>query len=148
MCNFIEGTSPVIHIPKMAHIVEAAGSVSRAHHFEAERRPKVPHFQEHQSQILNKQQRIHQRDRVTHYAPVIPLSRLQHPHAIEQPIGGHEEEHQSHQEATENEEPRQRGAGRPEKEGPGRDEKDKEFEGERDVKAFAGGPAGLQRVTP
>lgn len=132
----------------MAHVVEAAGSVGGADHFEAEGGSEVPDLQQHERQILDEQQRVHQRDGVSHDAPVVALSGLQHPHAVEEPVRGHEEEDQRHQEAAEDEEARQRGAGRPQEQSPGRDEQHQQLEGQRDVEALAGGPAGLQRVTP
>ncbi len=132
----------------MSHVVEAAGPVGGANHFEAEGRSEVPDLQQHECQILDEQQRVHQRDGVSHDAPVVTLSGLQHPDAVEEPVRGHEEEDQRHQQAAEDEEAWQRGAGRPQEQGPGRDEQHQKLEGQRDVEALAGGPAGLQRVTP
>ncbi len=82
--------------PEVAYVVEAAGPVCGANHFEAEGRSEVPDLQQHERQILNEQQRVHQRDGVSHDAPVVTLSGLQHPDAVEEPVRGHEEEDQRH----------------------------------------------------
>ena len=136
------------HQPEVAHVVELAGPVRAADHLQAEGRLQVPDLQQHQSQVLDEEQGVHQRGGVLHYPPVVPLPGLQHPHAIEQPVGRHEQEHQHHQQAAEDEEARQGGAGGPEEQRPGGDEQDQELEGQGDVEAFAGRAAGLQGVTP
>lgn len=132
----------------MAHVVELAGSVRAPHHLEAEGGLQVSDLQQHQSQVLDEEQGVHQRGGVLHNPPVVPLPGLQHPHAVEEPVRGHEQEHQHHQQAAEDEEARQRGAGRAEEQRPGGDEQHQELEGQRDVEAFAGRPAGLEGVAP
>jgi len=138
----------VAHRPEMPHVVEAARSVRGAHHLQAEGGLQVPDLQQHQGQVLDEQQRVHQRGGVAHDAPVVRLPGLQHPHAVEQPIGRHEEEHQRQQQAAEDEEARQRGPRRPQEQRPRGDEEDQQLEGQRDVQALARRAARLQRVPP
>lgn len=132
----------------MAHVVELAGSIRAPDYLKAKGRLQVSDLQQHQSQVLDEEQRVHQRGSVFHNPPVVPLSGLQHPHAIEQPVRRHEQEHQHHQQAAEDKEARECGARRPEEQRPGGDEEDQELEGQRDVEAFAGRAAGLEGVTP
>ncbi len=132
----------------MAHVVELAGSVCASDHLEAKGWLQVSDLQQHQGQVLYEEQSIHQRGSVLHDPPVVPLPGLQHPHAVEQPVRRHEQEHQHHQQAAEDKEAGERGARRPEEQRPGGDEQDQELEGQRDVEAFAGRAAGLEGVTP
>lgn len=132
----------------MAHVVELAGPIRAPDHLEAKGRLQVPDLQQHQSQVLYEEQGVHQRGGVLHNPPVVPLPGLQHPHAVEQPVRRHEQEHQHHQQAAENKEARQRGARRPEEQRPGGDEQDQELEGQGDIEAFAGRAAGLEGLTP
>lgn len=136
------------HGPEVSHVVELARSISTSHHFEAEGGLQVSDLQQHQSQVLNEEQSVHQRGGVLHDPPVVPLPRLQHPHAVEQPIGRHEQEHQHHEQAAEDEEARERGARRAEEQRPGGDEQHQQLEGQGDVEALAGRPAGLQGLAP
>ena len=132
----------------MANVVELAGSVRTPDNLEAKGGLQVSDLQQHQSQVLYKEQSVHQRGGVLHNPPVVPLPGLQHPHAVEQPVRRHKQEHQHHQQAAEDEEARQRGARGPEEQRPGGDEQDQELEGQRDVEALAGRAARLEGVTP
>lgn len=105
-------------------------------------------LQENQRQVLNEEQRVHQRGGIFHNPPVIPLLGFQHTHAVKQPVRCHEQEDQHHQQTAEDKETRERGTGAPEEQRPGGDEQDQEFEGQGDVKAFAGGSTRLEGVTP
>lgn len=132
----------------MSHIVEVAGSICGPHNLETESRLQVSDLQQHQGQVLDEQQRIHQRRRVSHNPPVVRLSGLQHPHPIEEPVGRHEEEDQRQQQTAEDEEARQSGSGRTEEQRPGGDEEDQELKSQRDVKALAWSAARVQCVPP
>jgi len=136
------------HKPEVAHVVELAGSICAPDHLKAESRLQVSDLQQHQSQVLDEEQGVHQRGSILHYPPVVPLPGLQHPHAIEQPVRRHEKEHQHHQQAAEHEETREGGAGRAEEQRPGGYEQNQELEGEGDVEAFTWRAAGLEGVTP
>lgn len=127
----------------MTHVVKLARSVRAPDHLEAEGRLQVSNLQQHQSQVLNEEQGIHQRGSVLHNAPVVPLPGLQHPYAVEQPVRRHEQEHQHHQQTAEDKEAREGGARRAEEQRPGGDEKDQELEGQWYVEAFTGRAAGL-----
>lgn len=105
-------------------------------------------LQKHQRQVLNEQQRIHQRRRVSNNAPVVRLLWLQHPHAIEEPIRRNEEEDQRQEQTAEDEEARQAASGWAEEQRPGGDEEDEEFEGQGDVKTLTRRATGLQRFPP
>jgi len=105
-------------------------------------------LQQHQSQVLNEQQRVHQRSCVSHNPPVVRLFGLQHPDPIEEPVRCHEEKDQSQQQTAEDEETRQRGSGRAEKQCPCGDEEDQQLEGQRNVKALARCSARIQSVPP
>lgn len=132
----------------MTHVVELAGSICGADHLEAEGWLQMSDLQQHQRQVLDEEQGVHQRGGVLHDPPVVLLPGLQHPHAVEQPVRRHEQEHQHHQQAAEDEEAREGGARRPEEQRPGGDEEDEKLEGQGHVEAFAGRAAGLQIVTP
>lgn len=136
------------HIPEMTHVVELAGSVRAPDDFEAESRLQVSDLQQHQSEVLDEEQGVHQRGGVLHNPPVVSLPGLQHPHAVKQPVRRHEEEHQHHQQAAEDEEARERGARRAEEQRPGGNEQHQELKRQGDVEAFARRAAGLQGVTP
>lgn len=136
------------HKPEVAHVVELAGTIRAPHHFKAEGWLKVSDFQQHQSQVLDEEQSIHQRGSILHNPPIVPFSGLQHTHAVEQPVRRHKQEHQHHQEAAEDEKAREGGAGRAEEQSPGGDEQDQELEGQGDVEALAGRAARLEGVTP
>ncbi len=132
----------------MANIVELAGAVRAADDLKAEGWLQMSDLEQHQSQVLYEEQGVHQRGSVLHDPPVVPLPGLQHPHAIEQPVWRHKQEHQHHQQAAEDKEAWECGARRPEEQRPGGDEQDQELEGQRDVEAFAGRAAGLKGITP
>lgn len=141
--------SPAVsHSPEVADVVKFTGSICAPHHLEAEGRLQVADLQQHQGQVLDEQQRVHQRGGVLHDAPVVPLPGLQHTHAVEEPVGGHKQEDQHHQQAAEDVEAGQGGAGGSQEQRPGRDEQHQQLEGQRDVKTLAGRPARLQRVAP
>lgn len=127
----------------MTHVVELARSIRAPDHLEAEGRLQVSNLQQHQSQVLNEEQGIHQRGSVLHNPPVVSLPGLQHPNAVEQPVRSHEQEHQYHQKTAEDKEAREGGARRAEEQRPGGDEEDQELEGQGDVETFTGRAAGL-----
>lgn len=134
--------------PEVTNVVEAAGSICAPHDLETERRLQVSDLQQHQRQVLNEQQRIHQRNCVSHNAPVVALLGLQHPHAVKKPIRRYEEEDQRQEQATEDEEAWQAGSGRADKQRPRGDEEDEEFEGQGNVKALTWRPTWLQCFPP
>lgn len=105
-------------------------------------------LQQHQSQILDEEQRIHQRCCISHNAPVVCLPGLQHPHPIEEPIRSHKEEDQSQQQTAEDEEAWQSGSGRAEEQRPGGEEEDQELKGQRNVEALTRCATRLQCVSP
>lgn len=105
-------------------------------------------LQQHQRQVLNEQQRIHQRHCVSHNAPVVGLLRLQHPHAVKKPIGRQEEEEQRQEQTAEDEEAWQAGSGRADKQRPRGDEEDEEFEGQGNVKSLTWRTAWFQCFPP
>lgn len=78
--------------PEITNVVEATGSVCAPHDLQTKGRLQVSDLQQHQRQVLNKQQRVHQRNRISHDAPVVGLLRLQHPHAVKKPIRCYEKE--------------------------------------------------------
>lgn len=105
-------------------------------------------LQQHQRQILNEQQRIHQRSRISHNPPVVRFPGLQHPHAVEEPIRRHKEEDQGQQQAAKDEETWKSGSERAEEQRPGGDEEDEELKGQRNVKSLTWGAARLQCIPP
>lgn len=135
--------SQPFHQPQVTHVVELARSVRAPDDLEAKGRLQVSNFQQHESQVLYEQQGIHQRGRVLHDPPVVPLSGLQHSNAVEQPVRRHEQEHQDHQQTAEDEEAREGGARGAEEQRPGGDEEDQQLEGQGDIEAFTGRAAGL-----
>lgn len=105
-------------------------------------------LQQHQRQVLNEQQCVHQRCCIPHNPPVVRLPGLQHPHPVEEPIRCHKEEDQRQQQTAEDEEARQSGSGWAEKQRPGGDEEDQELEGQRNVKALTWCTARFQCIPP
>lgn len=105
-------------------------------------------LQQHQRQVLNEQQRIHQRNCVSHNAPVVGLLRLQHPHTVKKPIRRYEEEDQRQEQTAEDEEAWQAGSGWADKQRPCGDEEDEEFEGQGNVKSLTGRTTWFQCFPP
>lgn len=105
-------------------------------------------LQQHQRQVLNEQQCVHQRSCISHNPPVVCFPGLQHPHPVEEPIRSHEEEDQCQQQTAEDEEARQSGSGWAEEQRPGGDEEDQELEGQRNVKSLTWRATRFQCVPP
>lgn len=136
------------HQPEITHVVEATGSICGPHDLQTESRLQVSDLQQHQRQVLNEQQRIHQRSRISHNPPVVRFPGLQHPHPVEEPIRRHEEEDQGQQQTAKDEEAWKSGSERAEEQRPGGDEEDEELKGQRNVKSLTRRAARLQRIPP
>ena len=134
--------------PQVSQAVEAGLAVGRADHLQREHGLQLPELEQDDGQVVDEEERVHQRDGILHDALVISVPRVQNADPVKKPIGDHEKKDEDQQEGTEHEDPRHVSSLLAEEQRPGPNEQNEELECHGDEESLADGAARLQLVPP
>lgn len=98
--------SKALHLPEVSQAVVARLSVRGANHLDGEDGLQLPQLQQHDGQVVDEEQGIHQRHGVLHYPLVVGVLRVQDANAVEEPVGKHKEEDEDQQKGPKHKHPR------------------------------------------
>lgn len=135
-------------LPQVSQAVVSRLPVRGANHLDGEHGLQLPQLQQHDGQVVDEEQGIHQGHGVLHYPLVVGVLRVQDANAVEEPVGKHEEEYEDQQKGPKHKHPREVCLGLAEKKSPGADQEDEEFKRHRDEQSLTDSTTRLQIISP
>lgn len=94
-----------LYLPQVSQAVISWLPVCGANHLDGEHGLQLPKLQQHNGQVVDEEQGIHQRHGVLHYALVVGVLRVQDTNAIKEPVGKHKEEYEDQQKGPKHKHP-------------------------------------------
>lgn len=94
------------HLPQVSQAVVSWLSVRGANHLDSEHGLQLPQLQQHDGQVVDEEQGIHQGHSILHYPLVVGVLRVQDANAVKEPVGKHKEENEDQQKGPKHKHPR------------------------------------------
>lgn len=137
-----------LYLPQVPQAVVSRLSVRWPNYLDSEHGLQLPQFQQHNSQVVNEEQSIHQRHCILHYSLVVGVLQVQDANAVKEPVGKHKQEYKDQQKGPKHKHPWYICLRLAEKQSPGPNQKNEEFKRHRDEQSLTNSTTRLQIIPP